>query len=187
MLPIDLETAIAHFLALGRRLLETPSLTGERVLSELTAWYRDTRVEGAAVERDDDMLLFQWGAMRPLLVSVPTDLRHVTDIDLKFAEQAVRYLDFTRQVFALNGGEDFDDSAVQMSITLGFGLADGCEPLSNTWVPTPAGIDKGKAELWGTPFAQSLLSLPPQLSPSRSGTVDDFTFPKSMGPIFIAA
>lgn len=161
---IDVETAIAHFLALGRRLLEGPSLTGERALSELTAWYRETRVEGAAVERDDDMLLFQWGAMRPLLVSVPTDLRHVTDDNLKFAEQAVRYLDFTRQVFAhdVNGGEDFDDSAVQMGITLGFGLADGCEPLSNTWVPTPAGIDKGKAELCGTPFAQSLIGLPPQ-------------------------
>lgn len=161
---IELETAIAHFLALGRRLLEGPSLTGQRALSELTAWYRETRVEGAALEQDDDMLLFQWGAMKPMLLSEPTDLRQAAYDDLKFAEQAVQYLDFTRQVFTsgANGAGDFDGAAVQMSITLGFGLADGCEPLSNTWVPTPAGIEKGEAELWGTPFARSLLGLPPQ-------------------------
>jgi len=161
---IDFETGIADFLALGRRLQQTQSLTGERILNEVTAWYRDSRINGAAVDRDDDMLLFQWGATRPLLVSEPTDLRQVRDGDLKFADQEVRYLDFTRQVFAHgeNEGDDFDDSAVQMSITLGFDVADGDEPSSNLWVDTPEGIDKGKEDLCTIPFVHSLLRVPPR-------------------------
>lgn len=56
---MDLETAIADFLALGRRLSANLPLTGQRALDALTTWYRDTRVKGASPDRDADMLLLQ--------------------------------------------------------------------------------------------------------------------------------
>jgi hypothetical protein len=158
----DFEASVADFLALGRRLQVAQPLTRQRVLDELTAWYRDTRVERAPPEEDADMLLLQWGAERPLVVSEPTDLRKLRDNDLKFADQEQKYLDFTRQVFAAGEDEeaDFDDSAVQMSITLGFGTADGSEPSSNQWIHTPDDIASGKERFASTPFVQSLLFLP---------------------------
>jgi hypothetical protein len=118
----DFETAITNFLTLGRQLQEATSLTGERVLDDLTNWYRDSRIDGAAIDADADMLLLQWGATRPIIVSEPTDLRGRGDNDFTFAAQEVHYLDFTRQVFVAGEDEEaeFDAVAVQMSITLGF-------------------------------------------------------------------
>ena len=158
----DFSTAIRDFLALGRQLQASQPLTGQRVLDELTAWYRDTRVEGAALEEDADMLLLQWGATQPLIVSEPTDLRELGDDDLKFADQEVKYLDFTRQVSATSDDEDaeFDDAAVQMSITLGFAPADGSEPGSNQWINTPDDLDAGKRHFLDVPFVQSLIAVP---------------------------
>src|SRR5579859_4798472 len=132
---INFETAIANFLTLGQRPQAAEPLTGEQVLNELTAWYRDCRIESAAIDDDADMLLLQWGATRQLIVAEPMDLRKRSDDDPVFAAQEVRYLHFTRQVFAADadvdeevewGEEDedgeveFDDTAVQMHITLGF-------------------------------------------------------------------
>lgn len=158
----DLETAIAEFLALGARLRASQPLTVQRVLDEMTAWYRDHRVEGAALDEDGDMLLVQWGASRLLVVSGPTDLRTLGDEDLVFADQEVKYLNVTRQVFATgeHGEAEFDDSAVQMSITIGFALADGNEPGANLWIHSPDDIDGGKKKLSSTPFVQSFLTVP---------------------------
>ena len=158
----DFETCVQDFLALGRRLQATQGLTGERVLEELTAWYRGNRVTGTTLDEQDDMLLLQWGATTPLDVSEPTDLRSLGDKDVKFADQEVRYLDFTRQVFAPGDDPDadFDDSAVQMSITLGYEPADGKERGSNLWIKTPTEIDSGKNEFCAVSFVQSLLRLP---------------------------
>jgi len=58
--------------------------------------------------------------------------------------------------------DDFDDSAVQMSITLGFDVADGDEPSSNLLVDTPEGIDRGKEDFCTIPFVHSLLRVPPR-------------------------
>ena len=91
---------------MGRRLQAGQPLTGQRVLDELTTWYRDTRVEGAALDEDADMLLLQSGATRPLIVAEPTDLRERGDDDLKFNDQELKYLDFTRQVHAAGNDED---------------------------------------------------------------------------------
>lgn len=158
----DFESAIADFLALGRRLQAPQLLTGQRVLDELTAWYRDTRVEAAALDEDADMLLLQWGVKQPLIVTEPTDLRDLGDEDLKFSDQEVKYLDFTRQVFATGDDEnaEFDDAAVQMSITLGFAPADVSEGGSNQWINTPDDIDAGIRDFLGVPFVQSLIAVP---------------------------
>jgi hypothetical protein len=160
----DFETAITHFLTLGRRLQEVQPLIGEQVLDELTTWYRHSRIEGAVIDDDADMLLLQWGATRPLIVSGPTDLRERSDDDLTFADQEVCYLDFTRQIFVAGEDEEveFDDVAIQMSISLGFQPADGNEPMSNLWIQTPDDLDKGVAEFKDTQFVQSHLRLPAQ-------------------------
>jgi hypothetical protein len=160
----DLETAIASFLELGRRLQAVHPLTAEAVLDQLATWYHRTRIDGADLDQDADMLLLQWGATRPLTFSEPTDLRNLSDDDLQFADHELRYLNFTRQVFAAAEEQDaeFDDSAVHMSITLGFDAANGTERASNLWIHTPDGIESGKQQFRGTPFVHSLLNVTPQ-------------------------
>lgn len=159
---ISLEAAIADFLALGRRLQQMELLTGEHVLDEVTVWYHDSRIAGAALDEDGDMLLLQWGATRPLDFVEPTDLRIVSNDQIHFFDAPVRYLDFTRQVFVTDGDDtlEFDDSAVQMSITLCYALATGNEVGSNLWISTPDQIDHGKSEFYKTPFVHQLRTIP---------------------------
>lgn len=181
MKTVDFETAIAEFLALGRRLQDAQDLCGERVLDELCRWYLGTRVEGAPADgMGQDMLLLQWGATRVPLLSAPIDMRPLGDGELKYDDQNRRYLDFTRQLFVMEGAhaegediegvededdddedEEFDDAAVQLSITLGFDVAVGSEPMSNRWIESLAGVDDGKAAFGADPFVQSLMCLTP--------------------------
>ena len=162
MSTVDFESSIAEFLNLGRRLQAAGPITGRLVLEELTNWYRDTRIDGALLDEDGDMLLLQWGASRPQIVPDPTDLRGLGDGKFKFTNGKVQYLDFTRQVFPSAGDDDaeFDDEAVQMSITLGFGPARGDEEGANRWISTPEEIDSGKAEFLEVQFVKSLLDVP---------------------------
>ena len=46
---IDLDTSIKDFLALGRQLQALRPLTGEKVLNELFAWYRENRITGTSL------------------------------------------------------------------------------------------------------------------------------------------
>ncbi len=158
---IDLETAVTDFLALGRRLQSIQPLTGERVFSELVSWYQNTRLEGASLADGVDMLLLQWGGSREIVLSEPTDLRQGWD-EPKFTDAEISYLNFTRQVFAQGEDEDeeFDDSAVHMSITLGFEPADGSEENSNEWIHNPGDLDRGKQKFIASPFVQSRLNTP---------------------------
>lgn len=159
----DFETAITNFLALGRRLQALEQLTGYAVLEEITAEYRENRIHGATVAQDCDMVLLQWGTTQLPLVPEPTDLRKTGCEDLRFMQNAVKYLDFARQVFAgREAGEEFDDTAVQMSIMLGFGPEAGDEPQSNQWIGTPDDIDRAKQQYLDTPFVRSLMNLPAQ-------------------------
>ena len=137
-------------------------LDGRRVLEALTAWYREARFAGAALDEQADMILLQWGATRPLTVAEPTDLRDLGDDDVTFADADVQYLDFTRQVFIESDveDEDFDDGAVQMSVTLGFSPADGSEPNSNQWINSPDEVESGRRLFLGQPFVQSLIDAP---------------------------
>lgn len=55
---------------------------------------------------------------------------------------------------------EFDDAAVQMSITLAFGPANGDEPDSNLWIHTPDELEGGLASFRTVPFVQALLDRP---------------------------
>jgi hypothetical protein len=157
----NLETAISNFLDLGRKLQSHQPLRGSLVLSELTRWYQDSRILGAAFEDDADMLLLQWGKTRAHVLSEPTDMRGFRDGDYRFTDVARRYLDFTRQVFSTAEDEtaEFDDVAVQMSVTLCYQIADGSEPSGSLWISSPDEL-AGGLQKFQNAFVASLLDLP---------------------------
>ena len=87
------------------------------------------------------------------------DLRNASDDDIAFDESEQQYVDFTRQVFAAGDDEDadFDESAVQLSMTLVFGPATGDEPSSNQWIENPYKIVRDIETFRNVPFVQRLL------------------------------
>src|SRR5574340_4636 len=117
---LDLETSAIDFLALGRRLLSFDQLTAEQVLGEFIAWYTNTRIAGALLAEDGDMLLLEWGETQPFDLKDPADLRRLKDDPIRLIDEYFPYLDFTRQVFVNNEEKslEFDDVAVQMRVTL---------------------------------------------------------------------
>jgi hypothetical protein len=159
---VDLETSVSDFLILGRRLLSFEPITGEHVLDELMAWYKDSRITGAPLDEDADMLLLQWGSIRPLDIPEPTDLRTLGDDNIQFMEREYQYLNFTRQVSANNEEKslEFDDVAVQMSITLCYEPSTGSEPNSDLWIDMPSEIERALAKYRTTPFVGILLGIP---------------------------
>jgi hypothetical protein len=161
---LDLETAVREFLELGRSIQSCDQISGRMALAMFLSWYKDTRIVGAAFEEDGDMLLLQSGATQPLDLDQPRDLRNCTDKELSFAQQSCRYVDFTRQVCSSGVDEEveFDDIAVQMSITLGFEPADGSEKSSSIWISSPDEIDGAILEFI-TPDVSALIERPVKL------------------------
>jgi hypothetical protein len=165
MSTIDLEGAISEFLAWGERLHSSQPVTGQQVLAEMIDWYRDTRIQDAPVDLGEDMLLFQWGTYNRFDLSAPTDLRSLSDDEIDFLEEERVYLDFTRQVSPVGDGDEleFDDVAVQMSISLYFQLADGSEPHANLWIYDTEDLEEKLAAFKSIPFVQSYLTTPSQI------------------------
>ena len=159
---IDFEASIDAFLALGRKLQSDLPLTAEHALGQIARWYHDTRIEGAEISKDGDMLLLQWGDIRPLQLAEPTDLRDLGDDDLKFTKELFKYIDIVREVMPSGDAEDaeFDDEAVQMSITLCYGVTAGNEPGANQWIMTPSDIETGIPEFKANDFVKPLLAVP---------------------------
>jgi len=159
---IDFEASIDAFLALGRELQAGLPLTAEHALEQIARWYRNTRVEGAEIDHDADMLLLQWGDTRPLMLTAPTDLRELSDDDLEFTKERFKYIEIARQVMPSGDSDDaeFDDEAVQMSITLCYGVTARDEPGANQWIMTPSAIETGIPEFKANDFVKSLLDAP---------------------------
>ena len=158
MRTIDLEIAIREFLDASRKIGAESEAKLGTVVDLVIEFYQDTRITGAQLDEDGDMLLFQWGSTKPLKLTSPTDLRGVLDEDIDFEESEHRYIDFTRQVFLTTEGEDseFDDAAVQMSLTLLFGAATGDELLSNLWIEDLDSINSQSKAFRNEPFVQGL-------------------------------
>jgi hypothetical protein len=153
---LEFEASIECFLALGREIQKARPLTAEHALQQLVDWYRSIRIRGSELDRDGDMLLLQWGETRPLKFTEPTDLRRFDNIDMTFFEPAsYRYIDLTRQVFAPTDREaEFDDEAVQMSISLLYEPGSDNQRGSNIWIPTPANIESGLQKFHSVPFVK---------------------------------
>lgn len=160
----DLESSITDFLSLGRQLQTLQPLTGELALKEMIEWYKDTRISNASLDEGGDMLLLQWGASQSSDIVEPTDLRAISDNDLKFSESKYVYLDFTRQVFVEGGDQDveFDDEAIQMSMTLYYDRSTGDETSSDLWIKNLGEIEQGVAKYRSTLFVSKWLEVPAQ-------------------------
>jgi hypothetical protein len=178
---IDQESAVRQFLEMAS-LWQRPSFTAAELIPEFVAFYRDFRIEGCDLKNDGDMLLLQWGAGRQPLIENPADLRQDSespDGEIEFEDQDSRYLDFTRQMFVParnlvddfesdenseeSGDEaDFDDLAIQMSVTLVFGPADGTENAGNLWVSEPRRLEYDLKKHAAQPLVASLLHESPR-------------------------
>ena len=162
MQTIDLETSVKDFLALGQQLQSMQPLTAENVLSEFFAWYREYCINGASLIEDEDMLLLQWGVIRPLNILEPTDLRGIGEEEIEYSNSRFQYLNFTRQVFPSGGNKDveFDDVAIQMSITLCYGVTVEKEHSDDLWIESPNDLEHGEEKFRSIPFVDLLLKTP---------------------------
>lgn len=159
---VDQEDAVAQFLVLARS-CQDRNLTATGIIEEVVRFYRDVRIAGADVENDGDMLLFQWGGGEHLVLSEPTDFRTSESADYEFDGVESKYLDFTRQVFVAGDedDEDFDESAIQMSITLIYGPANGKEQAGNVWIATPSRVEHDLKKHAAAPLVTELINMPP--------------------------
>lgn len=148
---IDLWTASEQFQELGQKLQATKSLTGRIVMERFLSWYRDSRIEGAVLENDGDMVSCSSGAM-DFYSENPGD-----------EPQRLRYLSFTRQIMpdADDPDAEFDDSHVEMCFSLGFESADGSEKTSQLWISTPDEIASGTRDFL-SPAVLKLIDQEPQ-------------------------
>ena len=159
---IDLEKSIKTFLALGRQLQSLQPLTCENVLAEMFVWYRKNRIIGEPLTEDADKLLLQWGVIHPLEIREPTDLRGIGNEGLKFSSSRFQYLNFTRQVFPSDSDNDveFDDAAIQMSITLYYDPTTEKENSNSLWIKTPNDLENGEEIVRSIPFVNMLMTTP---------------------------
>lgn len=159
---VDQKVAVAQFLELART-CQAGNMKATQVIEEIVRFYRDVRIAGARPEDEGDMLLFQWGGGEHLVLSEPTDFRGIEDADYVFDGVESQYLDFTRQIFVASheDHEDFDESAIQMSITLIYGPANGQEQSGNVWIASPARLDQDLKKHAGNPLVSQLINEQP--------------------------
>lgn len=162
---IDFESAVTEFLSLGRRLQDHPELTGDQVVEEYARWYRDVRIEEASVDDSNDMLLLEWGALRPMEISEPTDFRpDGSYAGIKWADTLYKAIQLTRQVVpaAVHEHPQFDDLAMDLSIMLCFDATSASDPGDSMWVGMPDEVDRDVAQLRKEPYVEPLLAARPQ-------------------------
>jgi hypothetical protein len=122
----------------------------------------------------------QWGVGKHPLLFEPADLResdaaaeHGSGSSVEFDSKNLMYLDFTRQVMASQNGdedeEEFDDAAVQMSLTLVYGPGGHKNESGNLWISSPKRLDHDLKKFVANPFVSSIIDLEPT---RYVGTVD---------------
>ena len=162
---VNQETAVTQFLTLARSCQQKKS-TATEVVRQICGLYREVRITGADPADDGDMLLFQWGTGKHLLLTEPTDLRNLDDDEFEFDSTELLYLNFTRQVFVSSDeenddGDDFDDDAIQMSLTLVYGPATRKTKSDNLWLSSPEDMDADLQAHATSPVVASLLNVTP--------------------------
>lgn len=155
---LSLENAIKQFLETAQQLQFESELKADMVLDKITQFYRDIKIKGANKDPGNDMLLFQWGTEKPLIIDKPMDFRKYPYLKKKYEESERKYLDFTRQVYLSGKNDDFDGSAIQMSMTLIYEQALGDEPSSNQWFKNPSNFALELQQYKAVPFVHSLFN-----------------------------
>ncbi|MBI1248614.1 hypothetical protein GC197_12335 [bacterium] len=147
---IDLETAVEQFLELAQSYQES-SLKASEILQEVAASFRNVRISGADPEKDQDMLLLEWGRGAQFALDQPTDLRQSDDEDLESIE--ILYLGFTRQLCA-GDDEEFDDAAIQMRLICVYQSesSDAEVTSGNLWISDPSRLEYDLKKYASQPF-----------------------------------
>ena len=133
----SVEDAVQFFLNETKCLVDTPDTL--QALSFMADFYQFHRIKDA-VDIDSDIILLQWGSMRPPLDCGPVDLRCVDtedcslDPDYEQEDEEHYWIGLTRQVYAPEcpNDADFDGEAIGMDIMLYFAVVQNSatEPLS---------------------------------------------------------
>jgi hypothetical protein len=137
----------------------------DRILEDFVKFYQETRVEGADLDADGDMLLLEWGSNCPHLIKKFVDFRENGGDEVDFAEDEFQWLGLTRQIF--EGSDDpeaeFDDEAVGLCIFIYFKKATDAddEAGDNLWVNAPDQLAARLKEFKQNPYVASLLKSKP--------------------------
>lgn len=157
---ITLEESIKQLFDFAEESNKIDDLTGAVVFEKVLELY-EARIENTVLKNDGDMLLLQWGSSNALMIDKPTDFR-VASGDFKFEDSKRLYLDFTRQVMVEPEGVDveFDDVAIQMSLTLFYQEDVEEVKLGNMWIYSPELVEQEKVKYVEHEFVRSLLDKP---------------------------
>lgn len=166
---IDLETCIEEFLVRGKELLNTTP-TAQQIFEEVTARYRNQRIEGAEVDYDGDLLLLEWGISRLMQTPEPKDLRDLGDGEPEWYADGVPGFSMARQVHVETGNDDdFDGKAIAMHIELGF--SSGELKSSEHWIESPEDIEAGFVVIQNNESLYSFWTMPASRVAVFVGTV----------------
>jgi hypothetical protein len=137
----------------------------EALLESFFAFYRDTRIEGAWLEEEGDMLLLEWGGNCPHLIKGFKDFREGGDDEVDFDENEYEWIGLTRQVTCgtADPDEEAEGEAVGLCLFIYFGKAgpDDDEAGDSLSVPTPNALPAKLKEFKKNPYVAKLLKHKP--------------------------
>lgn len=158
---VSLEEAVQRFRELCLPFLKSPAPPSADLLAGFFDFYCSTRVEGAELEEEGDMVLLEWGANCPHLIKNFVDFRDL-DEEVDFEEQEYEWIGLTRQL-TVEEGEEQEEEMLGLCLFLYFGPAhDTDDELGGSlWIPTPQVVRTKLTEWKKTPYIHRLLKLRP--------------------------
>lgn len=169
---ISPEELIAQFTELVTPFLVVPHPETRLILNALLEFYRQTRVRGASLDADGDILLVHWGAKRPPLTDGVEDMRRLSDAELRWEPAGYRSFSIGRQVFpAADDPEgELDDSGFILGLDCFFQLDNERPSTSHIWILTPSDIPAKITSILNDDYVAPLISsVPSRISSHISG------------------
>ncbi len=155
---VSLEEAVERFRELCLPVLKNPATPVTDLLANFFDFYCTTRVEGAELEEEGDMVLLEWGANCPHLIKNFVDFRDLEDEEVDFDEDEYEWIGLTRQI-TIEEGEEQEEETLGLCLFLYFGRArDEEEELGGSlWIPTPEALRTRLMEWKKNPYVHRLL------------------------------
>lgn len=159
---VSLEEAVQRFRELCLPALKSPATSTADLLASFFDFYCTTRVEGAEMAKEGDMVLLEWGANCPHLIHNFVDFRDLEDEEVDFEEQEYEWIGLTRQLTVEEDPEE-EEEILGLCLFLYFGPAreDENELGGSLWIPTPAALRARLTEWKKNPYVHRLLRLRP--------------------------
>jgi hypothetical protein len=160
MAPIVSQEEVVHlFRDLTMPFIKAPATPLEDILSAFFAFYCDTRVEGADLEEEGDMILLEWGANCPHLIHSFMDFRESGGEEVDFDEHEYEWIGLTRQIQVGGGEEEEEGEAMGLCLFLYFSPAkeEDEENGGSLMIPTPEALRPKLKEWKQSPYVARLL------------------------------